>query len=227
MNKEETPVLLHRHDDFEALLRIIADREGIEPVLIEKDYWIMQALFGLQQQGLSFQLKGGTSLSKGHKIIDRFSEDLDILIEPPSQLGFDLNATSQKDNAVESRKRFYDWLAETIKIDGFENVVRDTEFDDTSYYRSGGIRLLYKSYFGSLPVVKDGILLEVGFSQVTPNEPITISSWAYDFSIAEAPEVFLIDNRAKGVQCYGIYASGEATNYYQKLSPRNGKRCKT
>ncbi|WP_245286490.1 nucleotidyl transferase AbiEii/AbiGii toxin family protein [Bradyrhizobium sp. ARR65] len=38
---------------------------------------------GFQQLGYTFQLKGGTSLSKGHKIIHRFSEDIDILIEPP------------------------------------------------------------------------------------------------------------------------------------------------
>jgi hypothetical protein len=33
--------------------------------------------------GLKFELKGGTLLSKGHGIIHRFAEDIDILIEPP------------------------------------------------------------------------------------------------------------------------------------------------
>ncbi|MEA2882414.1 MAG: hypothetical protein QOH32_1670, partial [Bradyrhizobium sp.] len=42
-----------------------------------KDYWIMHSLYGLQKLGLIFELKGGTSLSKGFKIIDRFSEDID------------------------------------------------------------------------------------------------------------------------------------------------------
>ena len=46
----------------------------------------MHCLYGLQQLGLTFELKGGTSLSKGHKTIDRFSEDIDILIEPPAEL---------------------------------------------------------------------------------------------------------------------------------------------
>lgn len=58
--------------------------EGIAPYLIEKDYWLMHALWGLQQQGWQFQLKGGTSLSKGHQIIQRFSEDIDLRIEPPA-----------------------------------------------------------------------------------------------------------------------------------------------
>jgi hypothetical protein len=32
---------------------------------LEKDYWIMHAVFGLKQLGLTFELKGGTSFSKG------------------------------------------------------------------------------------------------------------------------------------------------------------------
>jgi hypothetical protein len=44
----------------------------------------MHSLYGLQKLGLTFELKGGTSLSKGFKIIDRFSEDIDIHIDPPA-----------------------------------------------------------------------------------------------------------------------------------------------
>jgi predicted nucleotidyltransferase component of viral defense system len=43
----------------------------------------MHVLYGLKNQGLAFELKGGTSLSKGYKIIKRFSEDIDIYIHPP------------------------------------------------------------------------------------------------------------------------------------------------
>ena len=67
---------LHRHPEFEALIRIVADRLGIDPYLAEKDYWIMHCLFGLRQAGYNFQLKGGTSLSKGYSLIHRFSEDI-------------------------------------------------------------------------------------------------------------------------------------------------------
>src|SRR4030081_4123786 len=75
---------LHNHPEFADLLRIVAQEKGIDPALIEKDYWIMHCLYGLQQLGLSFELKGGTSLSKGFQIIDRFSEDIDIRIDPPA-----------------------------------------------------------------------------------------------------------------------------------------------
>ena len=37
----------------------------------------MQSLYGLQQMGLTFELKGGTSLSKGYCFINRFSADID------------------------------------------------------------------------------------------------------------------------------------------------------
>ncbi|MFK3781192.1 hypothetical protein [Agrobacterium sp. NPDC089420] len=40
---------LHRHKDFASLLRIVADQMKVQPVLVEKDYWIMHCLYGLQQ----------------------------------------------------------------------------------------------------------------------------------------------------------------------------------
>jgi predicted nucleotidyltransferase component of viral defense system len=46
-------------------MRIVAQETDIDPALVEKDYWIMHCLHGLQQLGLTFELKGGTSLSKG------------------------------------------------------------------------------------------------------------------------------------------------------------------
>jgi predicted nucleotidyltransferase component of viral defense system len=75
---------LHDHPQFADLIRIVAEEKSIDPALVEKDYWIMHCLYGLQRLGFTFQLKGGTSLSKGHQIINRFSEDIDILIEPPA-----------------------------------------------------------------------------------------------------------------------------------------------
>lgn len=78
---------LHELNEVQELFEFVADKMGIGPYLVEKDYWIMHALWGLQQQGYHFELKGGTSLSKGFKIIDRFSEDLDIHIQPDIKYG--------------------------------------------------------------------------------------------------------------------------------------------
>lgn len=55
---------LHDRPDFDQLLTVVANGRGLAPVLVEKDYWIMHGLWGLQNQGFVFELKGGTSLSK-------------------------------------------------------------------------------------------------------------------------------------------------------------------
>jgi len=61
---------LHNHRNLPELLRILEEQTGIQSVLIEKDYWIMHVLYGLKKLGFDFELKGGTSLSKGYKIIE-------------------------------------------------------------------------------------------------------------------------------------------------------------
>jgi hypothetical protein len=189
---------LHKHPQFADLIRIVADERNIVPALIEKDYWIMQSLFGLQQLGMTFQLKGGTSLSKGYGIIHRFSEDIDIRIEPPPEARVMAGRNHDKPAHAESRRAFFDWLAQTITIDGIKTVERDKAFDDARRYRNGGIRLIYAAS-DSIPGLKDGILLEVGFDEVAPNTPRNISSWAYDFA---ASRVEILDNRALDVPCY-------------------------
>lgn len=45
---------LHNHPQFADLIRIVAQQKGIDPALVEKDYWIMHCLYGLQQLGFPF-----------------------------------------------------------------------------------------------------------------------------------------------------------------------------
>lgn len=191
---------LHNHKDFEALFRIVADDKKILPGLIEKDYWIMHSLFGLQQNGFEFELKGGTSLSKAYGIIHRFSEDIDLHIKPKPDLKINENPKNTKHRAVEGRKFYYDWLASNIHIDGITSVERDKAFDDERAYRSGGIRLNYQSFSEPIDGVKEGILLEAGFAKVTPNNKVSISSWAFEEAVHRGVEI--IDNRAVDVACY-------------------------
>lgn len=189
---------LHQHTDFKELLLILEKETGIISTLIEKDYWIMHVLYGLKKQGYTFELKGGTSLSKGFRLIDRFSEDIDIRIQPPSELK--VNEKSIKPNAIAKRKEFYDHLAKEIKIDGIVGVERDIEFDNTHSYMSGGVRLYYDSKTEFIEGLKPGILLEVGFDQVTPNIKLDISSWALDFAKSKVDNIK--DNAAYSVTCY-------------------------
>src|ERR1700692_3855881 len=125
---------LHNHPQFSDLIRIVAAEKGIDPGLVEKDYWIMHCLYGLQQIGLTFELKGGTSLSKGFQIINRFSEDIDIRIEPPPGQDVKTNPNQTSPTQVQSRRAFYDWLAKTISVDGIAKVERDTAFDNKDLF---------------------------------------------------------------------------------------------
>jgi hypothetical protein len=191
---------LHDHKEFASLINILANEKNIEPGLIEKDYWIMHVLYGLKKQAFQFELKGGTSLSKGYKLINRFSEDIDIHIKPDAKFEINENPKNTNKNNAAKRKAFYDSLATEIKIPGITSIVRDPAFDEETTYRSGGIRLNYQNKVDKVGAMKEGILLEAGFDDVTPNKTITISSWAYDRAIESKVEI--IDNRALDSICY-------------------------
>ena len=60
----------------------------------------------------------------------------------------------------------------------------------------------YESRSGSVEGVKDGILLEVGFDTVTPNNPLTVTPWAYEKAVQQKAAV--IDNRAVDIACYHV-----------------------
>ena len=77
----------------------------------------------------------------------------------------------------------FKWLTENISIEGIIEIQRDREFDAPPKYFGGGIRLFYKSLTIRVDGAKEGILLEVGFDDVSPNQPITITSWTYDRAI--------------------------------------------
>jgi hypothetical protein len=57
---------------------------GLHAVSVEKDFWVcwtLRELFQLPEWGAHLTFKGGTSLAKAWKLIERFSEDIDIVIE--------------------------------------------------------------------------------------------------------------------------------------------------
>ena len=75
----------------------------------------MHCLWGLQQQGYKFDLKGGTSLSKGFNIIERFSEDVDIQIYPNS-IEVKTGKNQNKAAHIESRRIFFKQITEILGI---------------------------------------------------------------------------------------------------------------
>ncbi len=63
---------------------------NLSEAAVEKDFWVcwtLHKLFGLSEWGEHFTFKGGTSLSKCWNLIQRFSEDIDIVIDRAA-LGF-------------------------------------------------------------------------------------------------------------------------------------------
>ena len=77
---------LDQHPDFRDLIIITSSEMRMIPELVEKDYWVtrvLRALAGDSSLEKQIIFKGGTSLSKGWKLIDRFSEDVDLLTTGP------------------------------------------------------------------------------------------------------------------------------------------------
>ncbi len=193
---------LHNLPDFSTLLEATSRSRGnLRPQLVEKDYWLMHCLYGLTECGIHFDMKGGTSLSKGYGIIERFSEDIDLKVAPTP--GLPIKTGQTRDTHIAKRKTFFEQLQAQIVIPGIEAVEIDSDFTDESM-RHIGLRLVYSTVFESLPALKRGILLEIGFDDTDPNAPRTISSWALEQadSAGIRPGVDVVDNRAINIPCY-------------------------
>lgn len=77
---------LFEHPDFEQAILRAAEHfrsQGLRPAIIEKDYYVTEALRILAATaGDKVIFKGGTSLAKGWNLIQRFSEDIDLFLDP-------------------------------------------------------------------------------------------------------------------------------------------------
>lgn len=98
----------HRRD----VLTEAGRRMGLQAASIEKDFWVcwtLRALFALPVIGEQLTFKGGTSLSKGWKLIDRFSEDIDVVIGR-EHLGFGGDSSPEAAASRKERQRRIDAL---------------------------------------------------------------------------------------------------------------------
>jgi hypothetical protein len=74
--------------EFRRAVVTTARRLNIPEAIVEKDYWISQVLRAVNAAHYGqYVLKGGTSLSKGYRMISRFSEDVDLLLIPQAKDG--------------------------------------------------------------------------------------------------------------------------------------------
>ena len=74
---------LHQNKEaFEQVIASTAEYFNILEVFVEKDYWVTYVLKNLSQSKFKDNVvfKGGTSLSKAYRLINRFSEDIDLAV---------------------------------------------------------------------------------------------------------------------------------------------------
>ncbi len=71
-------------DDIDDVITDVANSMKLQQVIIEKDLYvsyILDYLFSRSKYKSYFEFKGGTSLSKGYGLINRFSEDIDVVLK--------------------------------------------------------------------------------------------------------------------------------------------------
>ena len=170
---------------FNELIRLTATHFSILPEFIEKDYWITLILNRLSQSlhANSVVFKGGTSLTKGYRIINRFSEDIDIALLDEKLTG----------NALKSKIR---------KIE--KAITADlTEIEESGITRKGSVYrkslFQYPSNINSRLIsnVQKRIIVEINsFANPYPFVQQEITSFIADFLTAT--------NQTDAIQEYGL-----------------------
>ncbi len=82
---------LHENKElFKDAIIATSQLKGIPEIYIEKDYWITFALYAIfTSEAKEYCIfKGGTALSKCSQMIERFSEDIDIVLLKKSRMEY-------------------------------------------------------------------------------------------------------------------------------------------
>ena len=151
-----------------------ANKTGLPVQAVEKDLWVtvvLQIVFSLPIAN-RLVFKGGTSLSKVWKVIRRFSEDIDLAIDP-SIWGFEGDLTKKqikrlrKTSSIFVRDELCRSLQKAVSETGMEQWLQvesdpDGEGDGT-YPEPRVIHISYKSLFDEdLPYLNSEVKLEIG-----------------------------------------------------------------
>lgn len=154
---------LFERSDFAELITATGDENGIgNPGIVEKDYFVTEALRLIARDfGDVVIFKGGTSLSKGWKLINRFSEDIDLYVEP-----------AESDEATLAR--FEQVAAMVASFPGFVERFGRKETKGTSSWTE---EFVYESKVDSLGGIRPVVLLEAGIQSADqPTESRQLSS---------------------------------------------------
>lgn len=178
-------------NDRLAILTEVAQKMGLPENAVEKDYWVSMVLKALSSLPSSKNLvfKGGTSLSKGWHLIERFSEDIDLAVNP-AQFGFEGTefSKSKRDKLRRKSKTFVETelknsLLDALNALGLEKHI-NVEAEETSVSDKDPM-VLYINYKSVLPKKEDYIFykvkLEISCRSLTePSESLRMRSMIAD-----------------------------------------------
>ncbi len=164
--------LHHYKDAFEGAIVATAQHFKIAEIYVEKDYWVTFALKQIFTDANSKSIavfKGGTSLSKCFRIIERFSEDIDIVV---------IKEEGESDNSLKRKLKKV-----TSVLDAVMTVVPNHLLEN----KRGKIRKVVYGYDkvgvkGVFGQVRDQIVLEVSsLGNSHPSEIVSIHSMVTEF----------------------------------------------
>lgn len=120
---------IEKHEK-EAIFNAIATEKGMNPFAVEKDWWVCRTLEIIFQMPIAKHLvfKGGTSLSKAWRLINRFSEDIDLAIDREFFEGFrgDLSKSKitklRKEAGAYTTGTFFEELQDEFLRKGFTDL---------------------------------------------------------------------------------------------------------
>ena len=163
-------------EQFQDAIGIAYEQTGIMPQIIEKDYYVTMLLRVLAEKMPYIVFKGGTSLSKCHKVIKRFSEDIDLTIDTflsqgqkkkikqlIVEIAEELGLTIENLNETRSRRDYNRYIIAYESVMPLDNsVLRTAVLLETSYTAVSfpTVELLVDSYIGDMMKEEAPQLLE-------------------------------------------------------------------
>lgn len=162
---------LHLNIDlFADVLNATAKHMNLPALYIEKDYWITYVLKRLSQSEYKdiAIFKGGTSLSKAYKIIDRFSEDIDLAVITNDLTSNQIKTLIKKIEKVLLDENF-------SEVNNHSQVSKGSEFRKT-------VHDYPKLENGDFGHAVESIIIELNsFAQPNPYETKKINTYIFDF----------------------------------------------
>lgn len=160
----------------------IAEKTGMSAFAVEKDWWVVQTLAVIYEMEVAEHLvfKGGTSLSKAWKLIQRFSEDIDFAIDR-AFLGYD-GELSKKErtelrraSGVYVAQTFYTGLVAKFKEKGISGLQFEL-VDEVESDKDRTINVHYPNLIASPGYLQPKIQIEIGCRSLI--EPFTMQAFA-------------------------------------------------